>query len=173
MATSTLAISPRDQITSCPYRARIAAMCASCTLGTSRKRRLSSPMMRVTREKGRRREPYPPTTVSFVTNPSRAGRSTSNTRMYTPSCTDYIQPQETKPHGSGDGWGRAAGGGHAVLPQRRERFGENERPVSERIAAIFDARHRTVDADFAGLFVRARPAVPRHARHVAERIPRF
>ena len=59
-------------------------MYASCTLGTSCSRRLSAPTTAVTLVNGRRREPYPPATVSFDTTPSRAGKSTNRARMKTP-----------------------------------------------------------------------------------------
>src|SRR5260370_29648039 len=48
-------------------------------------RRFSAPMTVVTRENGSSREPYPPTTVSFETMPSRAGKSTRRTRMWNAS----------------------------------------------------------------------------------------
>src|SRR4051794_16866833 len=70
--------------------------------------------MRVTREKGRRREPYPPTTVSFATNPSRAGRSTRSTRMDTAQCTGEPRPQGTRRERIAIGGGAGALGGYDI-----------------------------------------------------------
>src|SRR5712691_6431080 len=50
-------------------------------LGTSLRRRRIAQARRVTRESGRRRAPYPPTTVSLWTKPSTPLRSASTTRI--------------------------------------------------------------------------------------------
>src|SRR5689334_20740111 len=57
-------------------------------------------MNAVTRVNGTSREPYPPTTVSFETIPSRAGRSTSRTRICTTSGT---KPRHARSRYAG-GW---------------------------------------------------------------------
>src|ERR671919_238538 len=53
-------------------------------LGTSLSRRRSAAASAVTRERGRRRAPYPPTTVSLWTKPSAPLRSASTTLIPTP-----------------------------------------------------------------------------------------
>src|SRR5262245_29087265 len=59
-------------------------MYARCTLGRSCRRRFTLQTADVTFENGRRREPYPPATVSLLTNPSFALRSASTIRMTSP-----------------------------------------------------------------------------------------
>src|SRR5882762_240469 len=79
MSPSTSA--PRVNVTSWPARERIAAMYARWTLGTSWNFFLRYAITFVTRENGSSRDPYPPTTVSLLTNPRVLSKSASTTRI--------------------------------------------------------------------------------------------
>src|SRR5437867_6018575 len=59
----------------------MAAMYAMCTLGTSWNCFFRYEITAVTRENGCRREPYPPTTVSLLTNPRVDLKSARTTRI--------------------------------------------------------------------------------------------
>ena len=56
-------------------------MYPSCTLGSACRCRFIAEMTRVTRENGRSRDPYPPATVSLLTNPSADAKSARTIRM--------------------------------------------------------------------------------------------
>ena len=59
----------------------MAATYAMCTLGTSWNCFLTYVITLVTRENGSSRDPYPPTTVSLLTNPRSDFRSARTTRI--------------------------------------------------------------------------------------------
>src|SRR5258705_532158 len=56
-------------------------MYPSCTLGSACRCRFIADMTRVTRENGRSRDPYPPATVSLLTNPSAEAKSARTIRI--------------------------------------------------------------------------------------------
>src|SRR5262245_19952063 len=82
MATSPSTSAPFDPTTSWPASLARAARYARCTLGRSVKRRLRLATTRVTFENGRRREPYPPATVSLLRNPFPPRTSARTIRIH-------------------------------------------------------------------------------------------
>src|SRR5207244_3086053 len=75
--------------------ARIAAMYAMCTLGTSWNCFLRYEMTVVTRVNGSSRDPYPPTTVSLLTKPELDFRSASTARIGHLNLTNSKREGET------------------------------------------------------------------------------
>src|SRR5947209_16541280 len=64
-----------------------------CTLGTSWNFFLRYAITLVTRENGSRRDPYPPTTVSLLTNPRLDFRSARTTRIASPQSHQLDPPR--------------------------------------------------------------------------------